>query len=67
MAGVVDYLGRAARLSLELGVASSSSRRRVERHLARLALRCVAVPSPFTAGLDLSATDIRLASLADLS
>lgn len=30
-------------------------------------LRCVAIPNPMTAGLDLSAADLRLSSLADLS
>jgi HAD superfamily hydrolase (TIGR01509 family) len=30
-------------------------------------LRCVAVPNPMTVGLDLSAADLRLTSLADLS
>jgi HAD superfamily hydrolase (TIGR01509 family) len=30
-------------------------------------LRCVAVPNPMTVDLDLSAADLRLASLADLS
>jgi len=30
-------------------------------------LRCVAIPNPMTTGLDLSAADLRLGSLADLS
>jgi HAD superfamily hydrolase (TIGR01509 family) len=30
-------------------------------------MRCVAIPNPMTAGLDLSAADLRLDSLADLS
>jgi beta-phosphoglucomutase-like phosphatase (HAD superfamily) len=30
-------------------------------------LRCVAIPNPMTAELDLSAADLRLDSLADLS
>ena len=30
-------------------------------------MRCVAIPNPMTAGLDLSAADLRLASLADVS
>lgn len=30
-------------------------------------MRCVAIPNPMTAGLDLSAADLRLTSLADVS
>ena len=30
-------------------------------------MRCVAIPNPMTAGLDLSAADLRLDSLADVS
>jgi HAD superfamily hydrolase (TIGR01509 family) len=30
-------------------------------------MRCVAIPNPMTAGLDLSAADLRLASLGDIS
>ena len=30
-------------------------------------MRCVAIPNPMTEGLDLSAADLRLRSLADLS
>ena len=33
----------------------------------RAALRCVAVPNPLTAGLDLSGADVRLRSLADVT
>ena len=29
-------------------------------------MRCVAIPNPMTVGLDLSAADLRLDSLADL-
>ena len=119
--GVRDAIAEAKRLGLRLGVASSSSRKWVTGHLARLGLdgfecvrcrddvtetkpdpelylavcaclgvppgealaledsangiaaakaagmRCVAIPNPMTAGLDLSAADLRLASLADIS
>ena len=118
--GVREAVAEARRLGLGLGVASSSSHRWVDGHLARLGLEfdcvrcrddvaeakpapelylavcaclgvapaeavaledsangvaaakaagmlCVAVPNPMTAGLDLSAADLRLNSLAELS
>ena len=33
----------------------------------RAGLRCVAIPNPITAGLDLGAADLRLGSLADVT